>query len=51
MMSSKENSSIYMGGYIGTPGVPLSHNQSISNDITQTKPYNENRQRQDSLVG
>lgn len=34
MMSSKDNSSIYMGGYVGgTPNIPQSHNQSISNDI------------------
>jgi len=39
MMSSKENSSFYMGGLIGTPGAHLSHNQSISHDNTSNNNF------------
>eukprot|EP00347_Sterkiella_histriomuscorum_P005639 403355829 len=55
MFSSKENSSIYMGaaggGYLGTPGIALSHNQSISNDINPQRLYQDGRIRNDSSVG
>ncbi|CDW72956.1 UNKNOWN [Stylonychia lemnae] len=47
LMSSKENSSFYMGGLIGTPGAHLSHNQSISHDNTS---QNYRRYQVDNLT-